>query len=71
MHVLSETWRTALTSLVGVLTLLGIMTRPFRLNEAFIAMGGAAVLLLPGFVGPGEALMMLLMIGTRSFSFWE
>lgn len=48
-----------LTSLVGLLTLAGIMTRPFRLNEAHIALGGAAVLILLGLIGPGEALRTL------------
>jgi arsenical pump membrane protein len=52
MHALPETWRTVLTSLVGVITLAGIMTRPFRLNEAAIAMGGAGVLLLLGLISP-------------------
>ena len=59
MHALPETWRTVLTSLVGVITLAGIMTRPFRLNEAAIAMGGAGVLLLLGLISPVEALRTL------------
>ena len=41
---ISQGSRTVFTSLVGILTLIGIMTRPFRLNEAIIAMGGATVL---------------------------
>ena len=60
MHALSESWRIALTSLVGVLTLAGIMTRPFGLNEATIALAGAAVLLLFGLIGPAEALLTVL-----------
>jgi len=60
MHALPETWRIVLTSLVGVITLAGIMTRPFRLNEAAIAVGGAGVLLLLGLVSPVEALRTLL-----------
>jgi arsenical pump membrane protein len=50
-----ELTRTLLTSLVGILTLVGIMTRPFRWNEAVIAMVGAGVLLLLGLITPGDA----------------
>jgi arsenical pump membrane protein len=57
---LSELWRTLLTSGIGVLTLVGIMVRPFRWNESQIAMGGAAVLLLLGLVRPGDAALTLL-----------
>ena len=49
---LPEFWRTLLTSLVGLLTLAGIMTRPWRWNEARIALTGAAVLLLLGLIRP-------------------
>ena len=38
---LSEFWRTLLASTIGLLTLAGIMTRPFRWSEARIAMIGA------------------------------
>jgi hypothetical protein len=54
-----ELTRTLLTSLVGVLTLVGIMTRPFRWNEAVIAMVGAGVLLLLGLITPGDAFYTL------------
>ncbi len=54
-----EFWRTILTSLVGLLTLIGIMTRPFRWNEAIIAMAGAAALLVLGLINPGEAFFTL------------
>jgi arsenical pump membrane protein len=54
-----EIWRTILASLVGLLTLGGIMTRPFGWNEAVIAMGGAAVLLLLGLIGPVDACLTL------------
>ncbi len=57
---LSEFWRTLLASFVGVLTLVGIMTRPFRWTEAHIAMGGAGVLLLLGLIRPADAAMTLL-----------
>jgi arsenical pump membrane protein len=50
-----ELTRTLLTSLVGILTLIGIMTRPFRWNEAVIAMAGAGVLLLLGLIRPADA----------------
>ena len=59
MHALSEGWRTVLTCLVGVLTLVGIMTRPFRLNEATVALAGAAILLLFGLIRPADALLTL------------
>jgi arsenical pump membrane protein len=70
MHALPETWRTVLTSIVGVLTLAGIMTRPFRLNEAIVAIGGAAALLLLGAVGPAEALVMLMSDWNTFLFFW-
>ncbi len=53
-------WKTLLASLVGVLTLVGIMTRPFRWNEAVIAMAGAAVLLLLGLISPSDAFFTLI-----------
>lgn len=52
---LPEFWREVLTSTVGLLTLIGIMTRPFRWSEARIAMIGAAVLMLLGLIRPSEA----------------
>jgi arsenical pump membrane protein len=57
---LPEFWKTLLTSAVGVLTLIGIMTRPFRWNEASIAMAGAAILLLLGLIAPADAFLTLL-----------
>jgi arsenical pump membrane protein len=57
---LPEFWRTLLTSLVALLTLVGIMTRPFHWNESRIAMGGAAVLLLLGLIRPADAALTLL-----------
>jgi len=56
---LSESWRTVLTAGIGLLTLVGIMVRPFRWNESQIAMGGAAVLLLLGLIRPGDAALTL------------
>jgi arsenical pump membrane protein len=55
-----EIWKTALTSLIGLVTLIGIMTRPFRWNEAVIAMVGAGVLLLLGLITPIDAFFTLL-----------
>jgi len=57
---LPEFWRTLLTSLIGMLTLVGIMTRPFRWRESNIAMGGAAALLLLGLIRPADAALTLL-----------
>jgi arsenical pump membrane protein len=54
-----ELTKTLLTSLVGILTLVGIMTRPFRWNEAVIAMVGAGMLLLLGLISPADAFYTL------------
>ena len=54
-----EFWRTLIAALIGVLTLLGIMIRPFRWNEAFIAMAGAAILLIFGLISPDDAFFTL------------
>lgn len=54
-----ELTKTLLTSLIGILTLIGIMTRPFRWNEAMIAMAGAGILLLLGLITPGDAFYTL------------
>jgi arsenical pump membrane protein len=55
-----EFWKTVLAACVGVLTLIGIMTRPFRWNEALIAMGGAVVLLVLGLISPVDAFSTLI-----------
>jgi arsenical pump membrane protein len=52
--------RTLLIALITALTLLGIMIRPFRSNEAIIALAGAGLLLLLGLIGPAQALATLL-----------
>ncbi len=57
---LSEFWRTLLASIIGLLTLAGIMTRPFRWSEARIAMIGAGTLLLLGLIRPADAVRTLL-----------
>jgi len=51
--------KTVLISLVGMLTLIGIMTRPFRWNEAGIAMAGAGALLFLGLISPADAFYTL------------
>jgi arsenical pump membrane protein len=51
--------KTLITSTIGVLTLIGIMTRPFRWNEAVIAMAGAGVLLVLGLISPSDAFFTL------------
>lgn len=52
--------RTLLISLIAILTLVGIMTRPFQWNEALIALAGAALLLVLGLITPLDALITLL-----------
>jgi arsenical pump membrane protein len=42
------------------LTIAGIMTRPFRWNEAVIALAGAALLLILGLISPGDAISTLI-----------
>ncbi|MGA7215006.1 MAG: SLC13 family permease, partial [Terrimicrobiaceae bacterium] len=53
-----EIWRTIIASLVGLLTLGGIMTRPFGWNEAVVALGGAAVLLLLGLIADTASFLL-------------
>ncbi len=52
--------RTLLISLIAVLTLVGIMTRPFRWNEAMIALAGAGLMLILGLISPVDAGAVLL-----------
>jgi arsenical pump membrane protein len=59
-YPIPELWKTLLTSAIGVLTLAGIMTRPFRWNEALIAIAGAGLLLLLGLITPADALFTLI-----------
>jgi Arsenical pump membrane protein len=51
--------KTLLISLIALLTLIGIMVRPFKLNEAMIAVAGAALLLIIGLINPLDALTTL------------
>lgn len=52
--------RTVLITLIALLTLVGIMIRPFKLNEAMIALAGALLLLILGLVNPLDAAATLL-----------
>src|SRR6266496_5912476 len=52
--------KTLLISLIAILTLIGIMVRPFKWNEAMIAMAGAGLLLIIGLINPLDALTVLL-----------
>ena len=54
-----ELTKTLIASFVGLLTLIGIMARPFRWNEAAIAMAGAGLLLLLGLISPLDAFSTL------------
>ena len=51
---------TILILTIAGLVLIGIMTRPLKLNEATLALGGAGLLLLLGLVTPASALSTLL-----------
>ena len=50
---------TLLTIIIAIVTLLGIMIRPFRWNEAVFALAGAVLLLITGLVSPVKALLTL------------
>jgi arsenical pump membrane protein len=52
--------RTVMILIITIFTLIGIMVRPFRLNEAMCALAGAILLLLLGLLTPGVALVTLL-----------
>jgi arsenical pump membrane protein len=52
--------KTILISLIALLTLLGIMVRPWKLNEAIIALAGAGLLLILGLITPLDAMTVLI-----------
>src|SRR5436853_4856858 len=52
--------RTLLITLITLLTLIGIMTRPFKWNEALIALAGAILLLILGLISTVDAFVTLL-----------
>lgn len=58
--MLGASWQTIATLLIGLLTLVGIMTRPLRWSEARVALLGAAAMLLLGLIRPMEAARTLL-----------
>lgn len=47
--------RAILISLIALLTLIGIMTRPYKFNEAVFALAGALLLLIFGLINPLDA----------------
>ena len=51
--------RTLLITLITLLTLIGIMTRPFKWNEALVALAGAILLLILGLINPADAFITL------------
>src|SRR5579859_1459342 len=51
---------TLLITCIAILTLVGIMTRPFKWNEALIALAGAGLMLLLGLINPVDAGAVLL-----------
>ena len=51
---------TTLIALIAILTLIGIMIRPFKWNEAMVAMASAGLLLVIGLINPLDALGVLL-----------
>lgn len=59
LHIPTLT-KTLLISLIAVCTLIGIMIRPFKLNEAMIALAGAALLLILGLITLADAATTLL-----------
>jgi len=52
--------KTLLIVCIAIFTLLGIMTRPFKWNEAMFALAGAALLLVIGLISPLDAATTLL-----------
>ncbi len=51
--------KVVLISIIAILTLLGIMLRPFKLNEATFALSGAGLLLILGLITPRSAFTTL------------
>ena len=50
---------TLLTVIIAIVTLLGIMIRPYRWNEAIFALSGAILLLIIGLISPVNAFLTL------------
>ncbi|HAT43948.1 MAG TPA: hypothetical protein DDW33_05110, partial [Ktedonobacter sp.] len=51
--------RTILIVLITTVTLIGIMVRPWKLNEAVTTMTGASLLLILGLISPYDAFSTL------------
>ncbi len=51
--------RTLLIASIAIITLIGIMIRPFKLDEARIALAGAGLLLIAGLITPLDAITTL------------
>ncbi len=56
---ISTTVKTVLISVIAIAALLGIMFRPFKLNEATFALLGAVLLLVLGLISPAHAFSTL------------
>src|SRR5947208_8206281 len=61
--------KTLLIALVTGLVLVGVMLRPWKTNEAMIALAGAGLLLLLGLITPQAALFRLLQDWNTFFFF--
>ncbi len=57
---LSTLTKTLIITFIAVLTLLGVMIRPFKSNEAMAALAGAGLLLVLGLISPADAVVTLL-----------
>jgi arsenical pump membrane protein len=57
---ISSLAKTLLISAITILTLIGIMFRPWKFNEALAALTGAALLVMLGLIRPDNALFTLL-----------
>src|SRR5436853_5060279 len=61
--------KTFLIALITGLVLVGIMLRPWKTNEAMMALAGAALLLLLGLIPPQAVLLQLLQDWNTFFFF--
>src|SRR5690349_12721047 len=61
--------KTVLIALITGLVLLGVMLRPWKINEAVIALAGAGLLLLLGLITPQAAVLRLVQDWNTFFFF--
>lgn len=61
--------RTLLIALIAGLALVGVMLRPWKTNEALIALSGAGLLLLLGLITPAQAFLTLVQDWNTFFFF--